>query len=400
MTGLARASDPQFTVTDVEVDVTSDNALTAREKAFDQAQSKAFTMLAERMALQDDSSKPPPTPDPITLAAMIEDYEVTQEKLSNVRYIGTYTFRFKDSAVKSFFSQSNVQYTDKTSDTLMLLPFYQADGRSDLWSDGNEWKQAWDRIESNKGLVPLIVPTGDLDDVRNIGDDDATDYSAAELESMMERYGTRESVIAIAIPDSEFLQSEASAARGTIKIDLYRTDRFKAEQVQQVFVNAVSGQSRAAVFDEAVRSVKKALQNNWKEKNIAAAKEPSGFGNQMVAHLPINSLAEWMRLQNLLKSVPSVQGIKVNTLTPKKVMATLTYHVDLEQFKSDLQRVNITTKALPAPANLQSTGNAPHYELRIVQSAAPALAPAANTPAPSSPQIPNTPAQQGYQQSF
>jgi hypothetical protein len=95
------AEDPVFTVENVQIDVTDKDAASAREKAFPQAQQLAFKQLAEKL-MTEDEMKRFKAPDDITLGTMIRDYEVTDEHLSSVRYIGTYTFRFKDDAVRRY----------------------------------------------------------------------------------------------------------------------------------------------------------------------------------------------------------------------------------------------------------------------------------------------------------
>jgi len=79
----ALANEALFTIRGVEVDVTAGNALAAREQAFEQAQSMAFATLMQRLA-EDEERAEFETPDPISLAAMIRDYEVTSEKLRSV----------------------------------------------------------------------------------------------------------------------------------------------------------------------------------------------------------------------------------------------------------------------------------------------------------------------------
>ena len=87
-----------YAVNGVNVDVTADNALAAREKAYEAAQVKAFDALAKKMVAEEQiqSVKKPSLK---LIARMIQDFEVTNEKLSDVRYVGTYNFRFNEANV-------------------------------------------------------------------------------------------------------------------------------------------------------------------------------------------------------------------------------------------------------------------------------------------------------------
>ena len=85
------AYDNLFTVEGVTVDVTAENAVAARDEAFMKAQRDAFAVLAKRMVAEGQAGNVG-VPDDDTLSSFVKDFEVTNEKLSAVRYIGTYTF--------------------------------------------------------------------------------------------------------------------------------------------------------------------------------------------------------------------------------------------------------------------------------------------------------------------
>lgn len=90
----AQAQTDPYTVTGVKVDVTAANAVDARTKAFGQAQQAAFVQLAQHFLTPDQAKGfQPPAPEQIT--PLVNDFEVTNEQLSSVRYVGTYTFRFR-----------------------------------------------------------------------------------------------------------------------------------------------------------------------------------------------------------------------------------------------------------------------------------------------------------------
>ena len=118
----AFAANPVFTIEDVKVDVTASNALEAKQKAFEQAQVDAFEIMANRMLSESEMKAAPPL-DLSTISLLIQDFEVTKEQLSAVRYVGTYTFRFKDDAVRRHFSGQGFQYSDVGSKPVLILPF-------------------------------------------------------------------------------------------------------------------------------------------------------------------------------------------------------------------------------------------------------------------------------------
>src|SRR5688572_25282042 len=113
------AADDLYTVENVQVDITADSALAARDQAFDKAQVEAFKILAQRMLPESAVATFTP-PDVATISAMVQDYEMTAEKLSSVRYIGTYNFTFRGPAVERYLNIQGTSYTNVVSAPLVV----------------------------------------------------------------------------------------------------------------------------------------------------------------------------------------------------------------------------------------------------------------------------------------
>lgn len=331
----ASAADPLFTIENVEVDVTAENAIAAREEAFNQAQVKAFEELQKRM-LPESEIATQPVPEPLTISTMIQDFEITNEKLSAVRYVGTYTFRFKDSAVRRFFGRSQTTYSDVSSKGLLVLPFMHLGSASTIWSPFNAWMRAWNRSGNQGGVVPLELPLGDLDDVRDIKDNQALSYNPQSLGKMLARYGADEAVIAIALPDDALgaVTKDERTAQGRLTVEIYRTDRRRPELVQQVSIIADGAQTRGQLYDAAVIRVRRALQKDWKAKTIVKEQ----VSNSLPVSVPITSLRNWVKIQTDLRRVNVVQDVVLKSLGPNEAQVDLLYLGDTQRLVIALQQ--------------------------------------------------------------
>ena len=353
--GFPAQADDLFTVEAVKVDVTAENALAARDQAFIKAQEEAFKALAQRM-LSETGSESVAVPEASIISTMIQDYEITEEKLSAVRYIGTYTFRFRDSAVRQYFQGSNARYTDVSSRPVLVLPFYQSGPRALLWSPYNPWIQAWNRADNLTGLVPVMVPLGDLEDVKDIGEDEALTYNQIGLERILKRYETGEGVVAIAVPDANLalVSRDEDPATGAMAINIYRTDRDGPEKVQQIILTATSGQNRAQFLDLAVKKVHAALQSDWKQKTMV---EPAAQKNMIQVRVAINNLEEWSRTQKALERVAGINEIMLRSLSPRAARVDLVYQGDESRLRLALEQANMT---LSAPVHRSPAGYNPN----------------------------------------
>ncbi|MCB9988496.1 MAG: DUF2066 domain-containing protein [Rhodospirillales bacterium] len=328
-TAYAQGSDA-FTVTGVHVDVTADDAVAAREQAFQKAQVQAFQELAARLLTDAQAAAlTPPAPD--VVSSLIQDFEITEERLSAVRYVGTYIFRFKNDAVRKYFSGYGVSYTDVSSKPVLILPFYQWGTRMVIWEDNNPWRQAWNRSGAGYGLVPVVVPIGDLQDVAAINDDTMLTYDAQKMAEMMERYGTGDGVIVLAAPEPEGAETPAG-----LNITIYRTELIRPVFVQNFHVNAPED---GDVFAAAVMGVRRALQKDWKDKTLVESNLPQ---NSLKARVRYSSMKEWVDTQKSLRSVQGVSDVKLQSLTPRQADIELVYRGTEDRLRLALEQADMT----------------------------------------------------------
>lgn len=333
-----------FTIENVRVDVTAENAIMAREQAFEKAQLMAFEELKSRMLsdAQAEAFYPPPIQ---TISTMIQDYEVSNEKLSSKRYIGTYKVRFKDRAVKRYFTGQGTQYTDIASRPVLILPFFESEQGTVLWARNNPWMQAWASAPGlSGGLVPLIVPLGDLADVSDIGDDEALTYNRRSLISMTGRYNATEAVIAIARPEGTGLN-----------VQLYRTDRARPEYVHQILERSLTGQEQNSLYARAVQTVRQALRKDWKKKTVVEASE-KGFIQVRTA---FQSLKEWANFQSNLKNVQGISKIDLKALSPKEAYLDISYEGNIERLRLSLQQSGLYLNTSSRSQTRNERGNYP-----------------------------------------
>jgi len=335
-----------YAVNGVNVDVTAGNALAAREEAFEAAQVKAFDALAKKMVAE-DQIKAVKKPGLKLISRMIQDFEVTNEKLSDVRYVGTYNFRFNERNVKQYFNiggsasrNGGVAHTSVGARPVLILPFFQGSRDTWLWASQNFWRQAWSRQGNMRGAVPLRIPVGDLDDIQDIKDRDLFDYDQGRMDNMLKRYGAREAILVVGSADTDFLSiaNGGDIARGKFTAHIYRTDRRGPEYVSNVVVEARAPETRAQMLTRAVKKVHRALQQDWKTKTATA---PSAAQNKLSAVTQFTSLAEWARLQKTLERLSGVDAVNVQSLSPAQATLEVVYRGSEERLRVVLEQARL-----------------------------------------------------------
>lgn len=322
----ALAAEDVFTVSGVKVDVHAENAVAAREKAFTDAQTVAFNALASRL-LGEDEAKTYVAPDNAAISSMIKDFEITNERISAVEYIGTYTFRFDGPAVRRQFNMQGMKYSDLASKPVLVLPFFQVGSKITLWSDANPWLKAWGRNTSKGGLVPTVVPLGDAQDVGAIADDEALTYQSDRLGEMLDRYNTGDAVVLIAKPGPV----DAGNVPVDLNIMIYRTDSGSPEYVQTIKVVPSPGNMADALYDKAVQQVRSVLQKGWKQKTMV---DPVIGKSSITAYVQFTTMQEWVMTRQALQTVQGISNMKVKSVTPHEAEIEL-------QFSGDVNRLRL-----------------------------------------------------------
>jgi len=322
--GAARAQDDPFTVRNVEVDVTAESAAAAREHAIAEAQRQAFDRLIARLSTQ-GSQKTVPAPDGKALDELVRDFEVDSEKVSAVRYLATFTVRFKPAAIRALLRQNNVTFAETPSKPLLVLPLYRAEGALILWDDPNPWREAWAKLGPSDGFVPLTIPNGDIADVQDIGPDQALARDPERYRAIATRYRAAGVLLAFAT-----MRMDVRASKPVLDVTATRVDPTLPEQTL-VFTFGDEA-STEILLDKAVKAVRAGVEEAWKRDNVLRFDRPQS----LTVTVPIARLADWVDVRKRLATVPGLGKTEIVSLSRSAVVLSLTFPGDEEQLAAAL----------------------------------------------------------------
>lgn len=329
--GTAIAADQAYTVDQVKADATADNAADARERAFEQAQTTAFQILTGRLLSLDriaDFEMPPIE----IISTLVQDFEILDEQLSRVRYIGTYRFRFKERAVSDFLSGKGLAHADVSSKPVLVLPFYQYNSRNILWAENNKWLSAWKYNSGRKGLVPVIVPIGDLQDLTDMNEEKAKTSDWSKLASMKDRYGAGEVMVLLAIPQIT-PQGQISALR----IDIYTFESGQPEYANGLNIQKLPGENEVSMFSRTAGEVKEKLQQLWKDMTIADPRQT----NEITVLIHYNNMEEWVNTKSALDGIKMFDELDVISLTPLEASLKIKFRGDESRLRLALSQKDL-----------------------------------------------------------
>lgn len=321
----AVAAEPDlYTVSDIDVDVTAESAVDARDQAILLAQRRAYEKLLLQLADADAAASLPQL-DNNQIADLVEDFDVVSERTSTVRYIGKFNFHFRADAVRRLLEESGVRYAVLTSPPMLVLPVLTADGQSVLWSDANAWFIAWQNHPTGGSLVPVKLPLGDLADMSAIDAPQALAGEIAKLLPLATHYGAQTALVVEA-------KLAEDAANGTRRITL-AAQRYDAGGLVDSFTDEVGGAIEPdQLYSQAIDRVMQRIQTAWKQQNLVS----STVAQTLAVAVPITDYRGWLDLRRRLAEINTIQRIDLRSLRVDLARLDIVYVGDLGQLEQAL----------------------------------------------------------------
>ena len=350
--GTARG-DGVFTVAQVPIDAEAASAAEARELAIAAGQHAALKVLLRRLTVE-GTALPAPAGD--SFAPMVAGFEIEGELVSTTRYRASLTVDFDPTEVRRLLRESGIAYAETVSKPVLVVAVQRDSGGTKLWEVGNLWRRAWEERPSHGGLVPVLLPLGDIIDLGTV---DAARALASDMEALAalsELYGTSEVVVAVAglsgsaavakpsAPEgagSEDADGEVPAAGRALTLSLRRVTAESGPPVQRTLIGRM-GESERALLKRGTDRIVTLLEDAWKAANLIRY----GEDHALQATVPITGLGEWVSIQQRLAALAMVASVEIDSLSLREGRLTLRYHGTADQLRLALNQNDLTLEPL------------------------------------------------------
>jgi hypothetical protein len=337
-------SGPVFTVSNVAVDATSQSAVQARDIARADGERRAFRMLMERLTLKQDWNRLPKVTD-ADLFGLVQDFEVTSERSSTVRYLATLTYRFRPEPVRRLLQNRGIAFTETRSKPLVVVPVLSAGNRAVLWDDPNPWRAAWTRQPLGEGLVPMQVPTGDLAALQAADAQQALKGDKEALAELGRRYDNGDVLVTQA----------ALSGSGDQRVLQLTTARYSDGYSDQNWVSTIKSDPKESdedFFARAVGVVLDDVSEAWKKATL----QRSGDEATLIALVPMTNLKDWVVVRDRLQSVPAIQRAVLLSLSQEGARIEIHYVGDPQQLQLVLSQRDLALAQGDADWTLSAKG--------------------------------------------
>ncbi len=331
-----------FTIAPVRVDVTAASASAARDQALIEGERRALQMLIERLTLAAGRSRLP-QPNSAQLSDLVQGFEVANERRSGVRYIADYTFHFRPDSVRQLLGQAGIAFAETPSKPLVVLAVLLDGDRAALWDDPNPWRDAWARAKLPPGLVPLVIPLGEIADVAAIDTDAALHGDDARLRSLSQRYDGDDVLVTAATV------SQSATRSLDVVTSRYTPGNPASRQTWSNSVTANPTESDTAMMTRALADTMARVEEAWKVANILDLRQ----SGTLTVRVAAGSLRDWVVVRDRLTGIPAVRSSQLMSIDRGGARVEIRYVGDPAQLRLAL-----------AQRDLELSGNDPDWVLR------------------------------------
>lgn len=343
----ARGDANLYNIQGVSVDETAANAVEARNKALSSGQFKAFEQLLEQLLKPEDRANVQ-MPTIFQLQSMVQSFELQNERTSRNRYIAQMNVQFKAPAINAYLGNVSrtAPVTVAKSRPVLVVPFFQSGTQTILWDGLNPWKDAWNRVQNDTGLVPVRVPVGDTQDMIEMPDTSIMGQNMAGLQSALRRYEAGSALMVTLMPE----RVPVADGGQYLRVFMLRFGEGFSNQSETIIVPPMPELSANEFLDAAVQMAMKHLNDDWKKR----AQKTANVERRIRAYFVFSNIREWAQVSRRLREIELIKDISIDRLAPARAEVSISYRGDMDMLRMALEQKDLT---LSTPSEAQDAGS-------------------------------------------
>lgn len=291
-----------FLIENIPVSAEAETTAQAKDKAILDAQTTAFQQLLLTVLLKEDYEKMP-TLSAEEIADLVKDISIQNERTTSTKYAASISVRFDNDALKTLFARHSVPYLTQKKIRFVVVPVFETPAQTLIFDENSPLFKALLNSSTSNNLYTLIVPGGDLQDIKTATPEIIRNNRLSALEPLKARYNADEILI---------LKVQQETPIYNITTKTYPTD----ESLGADLDFAVSSRSTDLldVNTKIVQKIMDKIKQNWRKTQTAA----TNGKNTMTVIVPIRSLPEWTMMRTQIEKLPFLDKVALQSLRKDK----------------------------------------------------------------------------------
>ena len=326
-TSVMSNEDNTYIIDNVKIDIVSKDHNLTREFATERAMKKAFRRLLTWILTQNNYNQLLPNEkiiNELEIKKFVSGYQIKHETFNNNNYNAEFSVMFDKRFVRQWLVKNKVNYLEKKTPTVLVIPISELNNKKVLWDDPNLWRLLWQNQSEGKNFIPMIFPHGDAEDLISLSYEDVNLLKIDKLTNFASRYG----LSYILIPSSKIILNNKDhylGVFGATIISEVKKENFFDEKVLKSF----PGEILDDFLLRAIDIISDEFDVYWLESNKQRAK-------RIYIDVFYSSLNEWRLIMDTLQNLSEINEVKILSLSLKK--ANLEAYISIRK-ESDLLRL-------------------------------------------------------------
>ncbi|OPZ78694.1 MAG: hypothetical protein BWY78_00434 [Alphaproteobacteria bacterium ADurb.Bin438] len=323
---MALDNDAMFSALSISVDAVDKDATLARKQAIANGQSLGLFKVLERIVAPKDFENLPEVPDEI-ISDMVQDISVSDEKTSKVRYIANLDIRYKPESIKKYLKDLGVSFVQAPSKPYLLLPLYYSQSNEVfLWESLNSWAKAW--IMADYSVIPLIIPEGNEEDIKNIDIKDILSINKDAFLNWQKLYNANGGVIIAEIKD----------LGNRLKFKAIKYENGVEKEVIQL--NYSYKNDLASALKTIVKNYILKTESNYRDSHSINIADDTF----LTVVVPLSSISDWLNIESKLKEIATITKIELKAIKKDKAQIELWFADGLDNLSTSLNEKELEIK--------------------------------------------------------
>ena len=327
-----------YTIYNIEVDETSRNVASARDRALRKGRRQALVSLFRRMILTTDMERLPEFSD-LDVQDYVSGFEINNERRSSVRYIASLVVHFNRDKVNDVLSNNQIPFAETLGRAVSVLPVFEEGGTLRLWEKDNLWREAWQNYDMTNNLVPVDTPTPTLKNRLYISALQARNDDQRSIQSYIERSALNELIVAVAT-------LRKSASRDQISLDIHLKQNSPVEEadyqpkmltVSLPAYDEAGNSNLEALYAAGVDAASGWVDDLWKMQVLVNY----GISSKIAVHGDLEKINDWVIMQRQLEKVNLVKKVDLKNLNIETVDLEIEFSGVAEQLVLSLAQQGV-----------------------------------------------------------
>ena len=327
-----------YTLYNIEVDETSRNVASARDRALRTGQRIALEQLFRRIILKNDREKLPVFADN-EVVEFISGFEINDEKRSSVRYIASLVVHFNRTKINDVLSFYKIPFAETLGTAVSILPVLEKGGAILLWEKNNGWLNAWHQHDVINNLVPISTPLATLKNKFYISALQARAYNKNRVETFISENRLNDLIIAYAV-----IGKNLSAGKLTLDIELKRNslknkgDSVALLKVSVPYLDEKGNLNYTALFKAGVDVTTDWVDDSWKSKVLVSY----GSASTILVRGKLLAVDDWLFMQKQLAKVNLVRKVSLEQISTHSVDLKIEFAGDPRQLALSVEQQGLS----------------------------------------------------------